>query len=183
MKTTMIQLIKEDLLSDELNTPLLVICKISRLFINKDLIGFINRLISESKDMAERERILIKLKKLILQTPREPDQTQLEAEPAEFAQFFNEIKKEQEFYDPIKWINAELEYLKSIKSVDIKDAKANENNNELKEWLSRAQVLQLFNISKTTLNRRIAEGMPGSKLGGRQMFNRQKISDWLTGLN
>jgi hypothetical protein len=43
--------------------------------------------------------------------------------------------------------------------------------------------MQVLKISRSTLNRRVAEGMPAQKMGGRQMFNRAKINDWLNQLD
>lgn len=182
MKTTTIQLIKADLLSTDSNFPLLAVYKISRLFVNKDLINFFERLLNESKEQKEKLIILLKLKKLVIQVVREPDPTQLKAESDEFRDYFKSIKKGQKFYDPIKWLDAEIDYLTSIKNLTDQANRSDNVDIEKKEWLNRKEVLQLFDISKSTLNRRISEGMPVNGVGVRQMFNRQELNVWLHSL-
>ena len=160
MKTSTIKLIKADLLADETHFPLLAVYKISRLFVNKDLIDFFQRLLAESKDVKERLILLVRLKKLVVQNPRQPAPTQLKAEADEFREFFKSIEQDQEFYEPIKWLDAEIECLQAIKIITREAAKSNNFDIENKALLNREEVLQLFKISKSTLNRRLAEGMP-----------------------
>jgi hypothetical protein len=182
MKTPVVQLIKAELVSEEFNSPLMTICKISRTFINRDLVCFVSRLLSESKNIVERELILIRLKKLIIQTPREIDEVIIEAQPEQYAQFLKEIEKEQEFFEPIRWIDAELDYLSNIKSKAIGASQVTSNDIQLKEWLNKIEVMNQFKFSKSTLNRRIADGMPATKIGKTVVFNRQKVNDWLAQL-
>jgi hypothetical protein len=173
MKNTL-QLIKSELNSEDGSFPILTVCKLTRLYINKDLISFIKRLLATSTDDIEREKMASKLKKLLLQEPRLPDPDQFKAQPEEFRQFFIEIETEQALYDPLKWLDAELEF--------IKQSKLNKMIPEDKLWLSREEVMRMFDFSITTLNRRIADNMPCKKLGGKVMFNRQKIYEWLENL-
>src|ERR1700679_26566 len=86
MKTST-QLIRAELLSTYNNFPILTTCKIARTFLNKDLVYFVNKLLEESNDFFENELILLRLKKIILQTPREMDQKLVGAEPDNYYQF------------------------------------------------------------------------------------------------
>lgn len=175
---TTLQLIKAELLSTGSNFPLLVVCKISRLYVNRDLVNFFRRLMTDAKDDNERLLLLLKLKKLVLQVPREPDANELAAEPEKFYVFFNEIEREQAFYDPIKWLDAEIEYLFSVqKSVDV-EVKEKIAFKDI-EWHTEEEVLRYFKISKSTLNRRIAEGLPAYDFGARPLFNTKEISNYL----
>ena len=181
-KNTTIELIKAELLSKHFDFPILTTCKISRCFINKELVEFIARLLNEAQDKSDRELMLLRLKKIILQMPREPDPSHLEAEPFEFAKLELEIAREQAFFEPIKWIDAELDFLRNIKTLEVKDTKSAELAIEHKELLNQQELLSIFNFSKSTLNRRIAEGLPTIKLGAKLMFNRHKVNDWLNQL-
>ena len=182
MKTPIIQLIKSELVSKEFDSPLMTIYKISRTFINRDLVDFIDKLLLESKDIGERELILIRIKKLIIQTPREIDEMIIQAQPEQYIEFLKQIIKDQEFYEPIRWIDAELDYINSIKARAINSNQQVPNDAHLKEWLNRLEVMNQFKFSKSTLNRRIAEGMPATKIGKTVMFNRQKVNEWLAQL-
>ncbi len=170
MKNTL-QLIKNELISDDCNFPILTVCKLTRLYINKDLISFINRLLSTSADPIEREKIAFKLKKLVLQEPRLPDPDQLKAQPDEFRQFFIEIETEQAFYDPIKWLDAELEYIRSKKQ--------NTSMFEAKSLLNKQEVMQWLNISISTLSRMISEGLKPIQRGHIMLFHREELIQWL----
>ena len=74
----------------------------------------------------------------------------------------------------------ELDFIKNMKALVAKDEKVVEV--QTKELLDCQEMLQVFRFSKSTLNRRIAEGMPAIKVGAKVMFNRQKINDWLNAL-
>ena len=76
----------------------------------------------------------------------------------------------------------EIDYIISIKNLN-DNKKLSNTAIENKEWLNREEMLETFKISKSTLNRRIAEGMPVLKMGARLQFNRQMVNAWLIKMN
>lgn len=183
MKPEIKQMLLKELLSDSLNEPILTICKVSRLYINKDLIEFIRNLISDTEEAGDKIKMLIKLKKVVIQTERQPDYLEQQLEADNFRQFFISIKKEQDFYEPIKWIEAELDCLNTLKSIQIKPDQVINSISENKQMLNKDEMLKAYNISISTLKRRIAEGMPAVKMGAKMMFNRNKVNAWLDLVN
>ncbi|NHA07711.1 helix-turn-helix domain-containing protein [Mucilaginibacter sp. HC2] len=165
MKTNRLHLIKQELISNNFNKHTATINYLSMLYVNTDLILFICRMLNNCKPNEDRELVLIKLKKLLMQTPRRPDPEQYRVD----REFFDSIRKEQKLNDPIRFIEAELDFIKATKAYSPED----------KDMLSEDEVLKMFDISRTTLNRRIAEGMPCTKVGGKKAFSRNLISAWL----
>lgn len=149
--------------------------RISKIFINKEFIQVINRIVANSS-LEDAERILANVKRVLIQVPRMPDPIEMKYEKAEFAQFFKDIRHEQIAYDPIKWINAESEYIRYLRTAErCRKRKLTELNERY--WLSSEDMLIIFNCSISTLNRIIADGMPCKKIGGRKVFVRSTVND------
>lgn len=179
MKVTYSQLIKNELIKSGFDKPKLTISKISRTIENQELISLINRVLTHTETFMEREQILNKMRKLIIQTLRQPDEIQYQAEKAEFDQYLNGIIQEQEIYNPIAWIDAELNYLSYVKLQGNNGSKTAVSDTIVNDWVDSKEVMRVFGFARSTLNRRIGEGMPVSKIGGKKMFNCQKINEWL----
>ncbi|RYE35883.1 MAG: DNA-binding protein [Sphingobacteriales bacterium] len=135
---------------------------------------------------AEKIRTLHLLKKLTIQIVRQPDPEHYKAYQDEYEELFDSIQEEQERHNPVKWLEAELEYFNNIN----KKLTVEEVTNELnvmqaakerlsKAWLTKDEMMQLFDISKSTLNRRIAEGMPAHKKGKAVHFYLQEVNEWM----
>ncbi|HVW99914.1 MAG TPA: hypothetical protein VHA52_05710 [Candidatus Babeliaceae bacterium] len=162
--------------------PLVTACKVSRTFANKDLVNFMRDLLAEIDNISDRELLLFRLKNIVLQTPREPLGNLFKLKPSDFAKRLIEQGSEQIAFEPIKWIDAEIDLLRNLKAIDKKES-IDKSPGQSKDLLSRAEMLQLFKFSNSTLNRRIAEGMPTIKLGAKVMFNREKVINWLNQLD
>lgn len=176
MTSSTAQLIRKELLRADLGNSTMTINRISSIFINKELVQFINRIIKDINSIDDQYLILSKIKKILIQFPRNPDPAQLRAEKAEFAQFFKEIKREQKAYNPINWIDAELEYIRYLKTVQA-DKTQESHVLDKKEWLTSEDMLKVFKCSISSLNRRIADGMPCNKMGGKKVFKRTDLNE------
>ena len=160
------------LIKPEFNDFLSIKTAFSRLYLNKNLITLRDRIITSFSDQDIKEKALLKLRHLIKQVPREP----LFLDPSRFDEnhiHLLEIKKEQKVYDPLKWVNAELEFIASSKDF-LKGIQG-------KTWWSFKEVMQLFGISKSTLYLRISNGMPCYSFGGSQIFMPQEVEAWIKG--
>ncbi len=159
--------------------------KVKMCFINKDFIELIANTLKKlpAKDKIMCLHYFLKLAKQIM---RAPDQEWLKANEDEYLEKMAEIQHEQEHYEPVRWIEAELTYLMNtsehltqddvIQQLDIMQA-AKERLS--KEWLTKKEVMDLFRISKSTLDRRVVDGMPAHKNGRMVYFYLEEINDWM----
>jgi predicted DNA-binding transcriptional regulator AlpA len=156
-----------------------------RLIINKELTEFISESI---KKMPAKDKLatLYYFKKLAVQVYREPDPEHFKAFKDVYLEEMSGIADEQAFFEPVKWINAEIEYISNtaerLTSDDVNQRLEIMQDAKLKlskDWLTKEEVMQLFRISKSTLNRRIAEGMPHHKIGKAVYFNPKEINEWI----
>lgn len=160
--------------------------QISTLIFNKDLIEYIEDLISKISDK-DKLVTLCYLKKVILQTPRVPDPDHYKAFEEQYDAEFIKREEEQEQFDPIKWLDAEIEFvtcpaISKYSKEEVQDElnKFQEIKQQLgKELLTFEDVLKLFGFSKSTLNRRIAEGLPCHKQGKFNFFVLSEITEWI----
>lgn len=159
--------------------------EIISLYINKDLVEFLNELLSEVFTKSEKLYYLEFCKKAINQNVRKPDKSHYQAFKEEYDSFFRSIKKEQLLYDPIKWLDAEINYIQAISLIGNKDvdevlgASAKPN----KDWLTFSEMQTRFETSKMALRRRMAEGMPFVKFGNQLRFFPKAVDDWLIAQN
>lgn len=172
-------------LNEDFKKKLLMRTKL--LFVNREFIAFIERTIEE---LPQRDKLacLYYFKKLAVQVLRRPDPDHFKAFEDEYWEELSAIADEQKHYNPVKWIEAEIEYLQNTTPHLTKE----DVNNQLdimqearqrlsKPWLTRQEVMQLFGFKKSTLNRRIAEGMPCEKHGRITSFHLDDINKWLKG--
>ena len=50
-----------------------------------------------------------------------------------------------------------------------------------KKFLSMAEVAEFLGISRQSIYRLLSQGMPRYKLGGRRIFDREELIDWVKG--
>ncbi|QTE36106.1 hypothetical protein J3L18_23680 [Mucilaginibacter gossypii] len=171
MKTNRFNLLIEELLDVNIQGSLPITTNyVSLRYVNTDLIMFISRIINKHQELEKKILILLKFKKIIAQTPRVPDEEQYRTDRA----FFDSIEREQLLNDPIKFIDAELGYLQERQATILAS-----NDSPQKDWLTAKEVCLKFVFSRSSLNRRVAEGLPYVQLGGKKMFSVSQISDWL----
>lgn len=159
--------------------------RVKRLFINKEFVEFIEDTI---KKFPVRDKLaaLYFFKKLAVQVLREPDPEHYKAFKDEYDEELSAIADEQKHYEPVKWVNAEIEYVTNtaerLTADDVNqklDIMQEAKQRLSKPWLTKEEVMDIFHISKSTLNRRIADGMPAHKNGKFVCFYLEEISEWL----
>lgn len=156
--------------------------EVKSLYVNQELIAFMQELTDIAKTKDDKQYYLLFCKKIILQTCRFPDQNHYEAFKEEYNQFFEETRAEQVMFDPIKWIDAQLEFV----DIDDKRKERNMNIENDKNQSSQKQGLMTFEevknhlrTTKLALRRRMEEGMPCFKLGNQWRFRIDEVSAWL----
>lgn len=158
--------------------------KIKTLYVNKDLIDYFQ--VKIPNNATERLAYLHYFKKLVQQVYRSPDPDHYKAFEEEYEAERIAIAEEQKFRDPVRWLNVEIEYLLNI-STSSPEKLINEQQSAIqqaeaqfnKAWLTKAQIMQLLKISKSTLNRWISQGMPCHKKGKSLYFNHDDINQYL----
>jgi hypothetical protein len=169
---TITQRIKKELLTSK-GKPKFTISKIKLLYVNQQLNAYMARIIDHAGNNAEKELLLIKLKLLLTQVARSPDENEYQSNKAEFNQFFDTIAPLQKEHDPNRWIDAQLTLLNYIKD---QTAKLNQ-----REWYLKAELMLIMDWSNSTFNRQVAEGLPARKApkGADIIIFRQELMDWL----
>jgi hypothetical protein len=159
--------------------------KIKRLYVNKDLIQFIESKILD-KTKKDRLEILHFFKKLVQQVYRSPDPDHQAAFEEEYEVEALTIAKEQAFYEPLKWINAEIEYLdaqiEQLTASDVDqrlDVMQQAKERLSKEWLTKEDVMELFSKGLSTINRWMREGLPFHKYGKTVYFYLEEINEYM----
>lgn len=159
--------------------------KVKRLFVNKEFIAFIKVTI-EKLPQKDKLACLHFFKKVAIQVPRLPDPDHFKAFEDTYIEEMLKTADEQEFYEPVKWINAEIEYLQNtgehLTTEDVNnrvDIMLEAKQKLSKDWLTEEQTMELFSISKSTLNRRMSEGMPHHKNGKFVYFYLDEINQWM----
>lgn len=159
--------------------------RFKRLIVNRELTEFIEDTI---KELPSRDKLaaLHYFKKLAVQVFREPDPDHYKAFKDEYDEEMSAIVDEQRHYEPVKWIDAEIEYLVNTgEHLTVEDVNQRLDIMQIakqrlsKDWLTKEDVMDLFHISKSTLNRRIAEGMPCRKNGKFVYFYLKEINEWM----
>lgn len=159
--------------------------EVSRLYVNQELIAFLQYLTDIVKSSEDKQYYLLFCKKVILQTNRLPDGNHYKAFKEEYDLFFNQIKDEQANYNPISWIDAELGFLKlEDRGKDCKpETKNSKDAPPLRDWMTFDEMMHRLGTSKMALRRRMAEGMPFVKLGNQLRFDPKTVDAWLLAQN
>jgi predicted DNA-binding transcriptional regulator AlpA len=167
------------------NIKSLIKKQIKQLYINKKLTEFISEQL-QLVPVKDRVALLYFMKKTVLQSYRCPDPLHYAAFEDEYEEMFSEIALEQIFYEPIRWIEAEIEYqlnsTERLTSADVASKLDVMHQTKLrlsKDWLTEQEVMEMFGFSQSTLKRRRAEGMPAHKKGKAIHFYLEEITDWM----
>lgn len=149
---------------------------------NKDLIQHIEAKIDRTTMQIKLE-LLHFFKKIVKQVPRSlyPDQKLAFEELAEHELI--EFTEEQEFYDPVKWINAEIEYLFSKKersSASLEQVVEREDQKtQPEDLMTFDETLTYLKIAKSTLHRAISNGLPRHKLKKKVYISRAELDAYI----
>lgn len=150
--------------------------KIAGYRINEELIAFLEQHLSAIVDIDGKLAYLFFAKKVLPYLKREPD-------ARHFFAFEEEYRNDRLFFEPMKWLDNEIEFWTNIKTLDkSKETPQNivEAKMELsKQWLTKEEIMEMLKLSRTTLNRRIAEGLPAHQKGKAVFFNLEEVSEWL----
>lgn len=160
---------------------------IKRLYRNLDLIRFIDDLLKSSSDQAQKEKFIKWSKRIVLGTKRSPDPMHFEAFEDEYKLEFDAISEDQKRHDPVKWLENEEALLDSETHKEIHNEEVNladvdtklDIYNFPKEHLTPKDVMALLGISKTTLDRRKADGLRFYKDGRKVYFKRAEVIRYL----
>lgn len=156
--------------------------KILSLYINAELIEFLNFFFNNVISKTEKEYYLQFCKKLICQDQRLPNKEHFEFFKDEYKLFFRSIRKAQIANNPIKWIDAELHFIQATKELKLHqktEADEVKNTETQKDWLTFSEMLTRFGTSKMALRRRMAEGLPFIKFGNQLRFFPTLVDEWL----
>lgn len=144
--------------------------------INEELIAFIEQHLSTTGSINEKLTYLFFAKKVLPYLKREP-------QTDHFLAFEEEYRNDRDFFEPMKWLDNEIEFWTNVSGLSqSKETPQNivEAKMELsKQWLTKEEIMQMLRFSRTTLNRRIAEGMPCHAKGKAVFFNLEEVSEWL----
>ncbi|MEO3405878.1 helix-turn-helix domain-containing protein [Mucilaginibacter sp. CAU 1740] len=155
-------------------------------FMNRDFVEFME---STLKKLPAKDKIacLYYFMKLAKQTMRVPDAEWLKANEDLYLEKMAELKDEQIHFEPVKWIKAELEYLQNTTPLLTKEDVGRELNilQEAKQrlsksWLTKEEVMELFDISESTLGRWVYDdAMPCRKRGKFTYWFKDEIDEWM----
>lgn len=159
--------------------------RVKRIYINKELTEFITKTI-DALPAKDKLAALHFFRKVAVQTLRQPDPEHYAAFKDEYDEELSTIQDEQQHYEPVRFIEAEIVYLtntaEKLTSEDVNkrlDVMQDARVKLSKDWLTKEEVMTLFHISKSTLDRRVAEGMPAHKKGKAVHFYLAEITDWM----
>lgn len=154
------------------------------LYVNKEFIEFIEVTIKKlpKKDVLP---CLYYFKKLAVQVRRTPEPEHYKAFEDLYDEHISEIVNEQKFYNPLKWIDAEIDEILAI--AGLTEANAYSANEDLKEFkpsfdpelVPERKVIEMLGMSKSKLLRLRAEGMPYQQIGKPIFYNLKELKEWL----
>ncbi|MGN8058770.1 helix-turn-helix transcriptional regulator [Pedobacter sp. 22163] len=152
--------------------------KIKSLNLNEDLIAFLEETIINIKETEHKILFLHYAKKLVLQTERPVDQKHYEA-------FQFEYDQDRRRFNPASWINAELEFLKVLHEFNSSKNQSTsydkqQNVNAPMPLLRHEDMEKMYRWSRSTLNRRIALGLPYHlDPAGAKFFDVNEVNEWI----
>lgn len=156
---------------------------VSTLWVNRELIDFLSDIAKNTEPVDEKIFYMQYCRKEILQNERKPHQNHFEAFKEEYLQEFRNIRDEQNANNPLRWIDAELHYLNYLKkkpsTVKVQEEKQKLTTAIGKDWLTFKEMLSWLKVSKSTLDRRIAEGLPRTQIGKRWRYSPKEVKAWM----
>ena len=152
--------------------------KIRSLGTNEELIIFLEETTNHIKEIEIKILFLHYMKKLVVQVNRPIDEGHSRA-------FQFEYDQDRLNFNPENWISAELEFLKALQ--DFSSSKntpvtfdLGQNINAPMPLLRHEDMEKLFRWSRSTLNRRIALGLPFHlDPAGAKFFDVNEVNDWI----
>lgn len=151
-------------------------------YYNKELIQHIESRIDGTTTQVKLE-ILYFFKKIVQQVHRTlyPDQRWALEELSE--QEFSDLADEQEFYDPIKWINAEIEHLmtKRDRSVMFSEPiiESDTKASTVEGLMTFDQTMAYLSMSRSTLRRTMSNDMPVHKVQKNIYFCKSEVDEFV----
>lgn len=145
---------------------------------NEELIIFLDETTNNIKETEIKILFLHYVKKLIAQLERSINDGHYRA-------FQFEYDQDRLNYNPEQWISAELEFLKALQEFNfLKNTSATfdvgQNVNAPMPLLRHEDMEKLFRWSRSTLNRRIALGLPFHEdPAGAKFFDVNEVNEWI----
>lgn len=154
------------------------------LFVNKEFIEFIEDTI---KRLPQKDKLpcLYYFKKLAMQVYRAPDPDHYKAFEDMYDELLSEIADEQKFYNPVKWIDAEIEEMAALANLTLANNDHQTNGNVEHglsvdpELVPEKKVIEMLGMSKSKLLKLRANGMPYQQIGKPIFYNLIEIKKWL----
>ena len=87
------------------------------LYRNKEVVDFIDQLLSGMNSNSKKIGILLYCKKILKKYDRFPSREIAECFPEEYDKERAEIEEDQITYEPVKWIEAEIEFISSYSKI------------------------------------------------------------------
>lgn len=161
---------------------------IAYLFINKDMIVFIDEFASRICETEERIRLLLYCKKILLQNEVKIDEGHYKAFQEEYdKEMSNDIN-----IRGIDWIDAEVDFIKQVgspelilmpvctpKMSDRKQERPVPDASDQSDLLTLTEMLKILSIGKSTFDRRRKEGLPCFNDGKKIYAKRDKFWEWM----
>lgn len=149
--------------------------KVGSIIFNEELLKFMKSNVEAQKKINDKLYLLYLFKRIFATSVRNPEQ-------AHFYLFEDEYLLDIKTYNIEKWLEVEIEFYKNVQSLEIQASHQGltEAKAELsKQWVTGEEIKEIFKWSRTTLNRRIAEGMPCHAKGKTKFFNLEEVGEWL----
>ena len=156
------------------------------LYVNKDLIQFVEALTNQICELDKRAKMLLLCRKLIIQNPTRIDETHYQA----FKEQYDFEKANDTSVDCVKWIDEELSFIKDVNVEEVfepldRRKKLGEQTMALENVIPHTalmkleEILEEFDISKSTLDRWREDGFPCDKVGKKLYANREAVLAWI----
>ncbi|HET6245385.1 MAG: helix-turn-helix domain-containing protein [Bacteroidetes bacterium] len=156
---------------------------------NREVVEFLDNLLAGIDSISNKMGMLLYCLKILKQYQRTIPKELAESFPEQYDLERETIAEEQTIYDPVKWIEAEIEFISSYSKIQqefpeteepVKETKLSEKlYPETKEFLTLKETMDLLKISKSTLDRRREEGLPWHKDGKKLYFKRNELIKWI----
>ncbi len=149
--------------------------RIASLSINEDLIALIESTLQNITEVEKKILFLHYIKKLIIQIPRPVNE-------GHFSAFQEDYRRDRINFDPVTWIDSELGFLTALRNLNIEtptDYSVDPGLGTHKPLLKQNDIQKVYKMSRSTLNRRIAQGMPCYPNGGSKFFDVDEVNEWL----
>ncbi len=172
MKASHLREMRSHLINGDLQSKLLTNA-IKHLFVNIELIDLMKQLLIGCQDPGTREILLINLRKIIKQTPRSAPPEVIKYMWEDHHQHLLNIKEEQRLNDPIKWVNAEIEYELALKKI--------RESEDKKPFWTFTDIMRIFKWSRQTVYLRMSNSMPSYKIPNSSdtIFFQEEVIKWI----